>query len=711
MSSEDVARLMSDSSWTMHLDRGPKSGVEGRQKHGSGEDGDSDYEVKFMDGELTRLHQDVKRLLADAVRRGSKNSGSSEVRPKLSGDVNESDSEHEDLKESLNIDSAMLKADIDAAVKSFFAKTAHSRSHDEARLGPYRPLRKKRDRRKSRKRYFRRRSFSGVISPGDEHRFSPWDVEETLDWCNDDRYRQLRLLNNALLESEDQESMVLHQGSNSSCDTVVNLVGGRGVIESTPPELEKGRPGIIRDTLVEVNAQTSDAMNDLIELMNVWVPDAISEADPSVVCPAHGFKPLKSGSKGAEEDITVGMGVIHERVVSSGWAPAVEHVADEGAALAARMLGRLDWVNSQLDEILSGPWLDELEKKTPSECPTPDIPVGHRSSTALLCGRRWSSQMESISCGITGYRIERNVFRSDRVYFQLSITQEGTSWTVERRVDEFQGLQQALVKSFGNQAVPELDLKSNSGGGLMSDLLSIREGWRRQRTADEELAECQVHLAVWLATVLANPSLMCIPLIVFLDSGEGTPGSPGRFLSNGSRGSLRREVQAEEHDHRSRAGSSVPTHPNLEAHIVTPQKGSVSPKSGFTTPRSGSIAVPCSGSGTTGVRGRGRHLRATSPVRPFWDRRGPLGQTGKGNIGGASPSGQSPSSSWGAGAPEGAGVMLLREGSGLGEGVVVGTGVSEAGVERDEMGEHLSPSTTSPTRYLAYLDSFFNAPL
>lgn len=181
-----------------------------------------------------------------------------------------------------------------------------------------------------------------------------------------------------------------------------------------------------------------------------------------------------------------------------------------------------------------------------------------RSSSVLLRRRRSAvGQTESISCGVPRYRVQVGKF-VDEVYFELSMTQARSMWTVERRLDEFFTLRVSLVATAADLATAAAAAKrqrtSNrswdkrygepppAGGDIDNDdayrqaelrvpVLAVKgNGWFEKsslkfilsgRKREEILAEKQVLLASWLANILADAELMSPDLVLFLGGGDG----------------------------------------------------------------------------------------------------------------------------------------------------------------------------------------------
>lgn len=166
--------------------------------------------------------------------------------------------------------------------------------------------------------------------------------------------------------------------------------------------------------------------------------------------------------------------------------------------------------------------------------------TGHhvQSSCDLLARRRSEKgQAEPMSCGVPRYRTQVTNHGTVAVYFELAITQAKSTWTIERRLEEFLDLRRSLVKTavdlakadlkiagpdgiahgpdyfmrVGEVRVPELDIKKPN----WFERSSIRSLFRR-RSREEMLAEKQVILASWLAKVLADSKLMSADLVRFL---------------------------------------------------------------------------------------------------------------------------------------------------------------------------------------------------
>ncbi|CAM9735792.1 unnamed protein product [Ascophyllum nodosum] len=161
-----------------------------------------------------------------------------------------------------------------------------------------------------------------------------------------------------------------------------------------------------------------------------------------------------------------------------------------------------------------------------------------QSSSDLLARRKSEKgQNEPMSCGVPRYRVEKTKRGADKVYFELAITQSKSTWTVERRIDEFFDLHRSLVKTASDLAKAEAKKGGNDGGAYSSvdfrrvgearvpDLNVKKTSWLEKtplrsflyrRSREEMLVEKQVLLASWLANVLADSTLMSADLVRFL---------------------------------------------------------------------------------------------------------------------------------------------------------------------------------------------------
>lgn len=213
------------------------------------------------------------------------------------------------------------------------------------------------------------------------------------------------------------------------------------------------------------------------------------------------------------------------------------------------------------------------------------LPRHPRSSSDLLQRRRSEQgQAEPMSCGVPRHRVQVTKGGGEVVYFELAITQARSTWTVERRVDEFVQLRRVLVAtaaglaaggssvsstarwhrghSVGTTAVsrePRLVRRWSSSGGKdgkrnVKDVQGVKDEHRRRaearvppldveesswleksrfgsmlfgaRKREEKLAEKQVLLASWLANVLADRELMSADLVRFLGGDSGVQTQP-----------------------------------------------------------------------------------------------------------------------------------------------------------------------------------------
>lgn len=191
-----------------------------------------------------------------------------------------------------------------------------------------------------------------------------------------------------------------------------------------------------------------------------------------------------------------------------------------------------------------------------------------RSSSDLLQRRRFEKgQSEPMSCGVPRYRTQVTRRGSEKVYFELAITQARSTWTVERHVSEFLDLRRSLVSTATDLAAAAQRQRVGSSSGSSSRLaqqtsqgaqkskgekggrgstasdcdyrragesrvpeITIDTGsWFERsrwgfffstRKREEKLAEKQVLLASWLAKVLADRELMSPDLVRFL-GGDG----------------------------------------------------------------------------------------------------------------------------------------------------------------------------------------------
>lgn len=203
----------------------------------------------------------------------------------------------------------------------------------------------------------------------------------------------------------------------------------------------------------------------------------------------------------------------------------------------------------------------QWQRRRPRASVLPRIPRDMpRKSSALLQRRRSATgEVEPISCGVPRYRIQVGRL-VDEVFYEVAITQARSTWTVERRLDEFVALRRALVATASKEAavaaataagkrqrgssgealpgmgssevgtdrsddgdvadgekrVPELHVNGNSWLGNTS-LGMMMSGRKRE----EVLTEKQVLLASWLANVLADPQLMSPDLVRFLGGSDG----------------------------------------------------------------------------------------------------------------------------------------------------------------------------------------------
>lgn len=195
-----------------------------------------------------------------------------------------------------------------------------------------------------------------------------------------------------------------------------------------------------------------------------------------------------------------------------------------------------------------------------------------RSSSDLLQRRRSTEgQAEPMSCGLPRHRVQVSKRGAPVVYFELAITQARSTWTVERRMDEFVELRRSLVATATDLAAAaaakrqdrSANLESQDvaqqqvgrshvpGGGpdgkagslehesrdysceaearvpeLVVDRSSLFEGTRFGSVLyggrrEEKLAEKQVVLASWLANILADRELMSPDLVRFLGGDRG----------------------------------------------------------------------------------------------------------------------------------------------------------------------------------------------
>ncbi|CAM9555631.1 unnamed protein product [Pylaiella littoralis] len=215
-----------------------------------------------------------------------------------------------------------------------------------------------------------------------------------------------------------------------------------------------------------------------------------------------------------------------------------------------------------------------------------------RSSSDLLRNRRSEKgQAEPMSCGVPRHRVQVSRGGDNNiVYYELAITQAKSTWTLERRLDEFVELRRSLVatatdlaaaaavadrerqaaqagqKQFGRRSFSSSpcfpadvhfarsDDAGGGGGGERSEsgvgrnLAEARREYRRQaevrvpelppernswfdsssiwsvlygRKREEKLTEMQVHLASWLASVLADRELLSTDLVCFLGGDSG----------------------------------------------------------------------------------------------------------------------------------------------------------------------------------------------
>lgn len=195
-----------------------------------------------------------------------------------------------------------------------------------------------------------------------------------------------------------------------------------------------------------------------------------------------------------------------------------------------------------------------------------------RSSSDLLSHRRSEKgQAEPMSCGVPRHRVQVSEGgENDVVYFELCVWQARSTWTLERRMDEFVELRRSLVATATDlaaataaeerrrQAARAKQASAGGGGGLGGfdsrevgvprDLAEARREHRREaearvpelpperkswfdsssiwsvmyaRKREEKLTERQVHLASWLAHVLADRELVSPDLVRFLGGDSG----------------------------------------------------------------------------------------------------------------------------------------------------------------------------------------------
>ncbi|CAM9402714.1 unnamed protein product, partial [Discosporangium mesarthrocarpum] len=516
ISSRDLSVWSGYSSMGEPLAHSWEDGCDGRSSFSRPKSVDEGSVPTFMDDELTRLHHDLTVRLAECMyRKGSHRSLSvGEGRDPSDGDDCSDDDEDEATK--------TLRIDIDTALRNFFEESTNStKTYPAGRRSSHQSMPPKREKKDVRIR--RRQSFSGRVFPGSEHLFSPWDVEHTL--CpglpaNSNGVQSKSNGWSSTDEDKPQEHIVLHQGSSSNFDTVLGLVNSENEVKSLPtPGTRRWKSFLVRETLAEVTAQTRDAMADLHDLK------ALLQAEVRAGRRTAGEREAGAGPEAGK----FGVGVSEHGAEGPGTdQPAfrLRHLACEGVALSSRLIGRLDWASTQLDEILAGPWLENQSNMESSILAGSDessrgasfarISKLHlrRSSTALLQSRQLSKDMEPISCSVNGYRVVCS-FPQFFVYFQLNITQEETSWGVERSLDEFRSLRRTLAQTFGEDKVPPLNLGE---GWLESAGLGTLMG--AAGMTPESLAERQILVAEWLASVLADPAFMSRELIVFLDGKE-----------------------------------------------------------------------------------------------------------------------------------------------------------------------------------------------
>ncbi|CAM9186161.1 unnamed protein product, partial [Sphacelaria rigidula] len=327
----------------------------------------------------------------------------------------------------------------------------------------------------------------------------------------------------------------------------------------------------------------SEDTGRLLEALKATLTEESKPASTTLLEDPPGVKPLSSHSgrqvselwrtlaPASRQEISESQG----RGPSFSAAPAAAARGNKGMPLLLLAMENVEHISAQVSQLLqessshlrasspSTPMLPlergarphQWQKRRPRASVLPRVPRDiPRKSSALLQRRRSATgQVEPISCGVPRYRIEVGRL-VDEVFYEVAITQARSTWTVERRLDEFVTLRRALVATASKEAaagkrqrgssgealpgmgasgvetnrfddsyvvdgekrVPELHVNGNSWLGNTS-LGMMMSG----RNREEALTEKQVLLASWLANVLADPQLMSPDLVRFLGGSDG----------------------------------------------------------------------------------------------------------------------------------------------------------------------------------------------
>lgn len=264
-------------------------------------------------------------------------------------------------------------------------------------------------------------------------------------------------------------------------------------------------------------------------------------------------------------------------------------------ALGGSGMDESDRVHRRLGSSSSSRLQEEQQRQRPGPGPRQRsgrmLPSGmlarqSRSSSELLQRRHTRrGQAEPMSCGVPRHRVQVSKHGDDVVFFELAITQARSTWTLERRMDEFLELRRSLVGTATELAVvaagaaakyiPTNPLERERGGPVCPTPRSTERkrkssgaldavdenggvrggattaGWKDRlreaearvpklpgeqsswfgtmrlwpfvsaRKREERLTEKQVLLASWLANVLADHELMSPDLVRFLGGDYG----------------------------------------------------------------------------------------------------------------------------------------------------------------------------------------------
>lgn len=302
---------------------------------------------------------------------------------------------------------------------------------------------------------------------------------------------------------------------------------------------------ISKETLMDLRARSAEATRNVEAMKALMVEDgkggATQKRDRGRVSQRHRqpAKPVVTSRESVTSPADSGSNRVPQLI------RAVENLQKVNAELNAELArvsgrnARAQYLRSRSSSSLMPRQRGIIKWRRSREFSVGKITGHHVQSSSDLLARRRSEkgQAEPMSCGVPRYRTQVTNRGTVAVYFELVITQAKSTWTIERRLEEFLELRRSLVKTavdlakadsktvgpdgiaigpddfwrVGEARVPELDIKKST----WFERSSIRSLFSR-RSREEMLAEKQVVLASWLAKVLADSKLMSADLVRFL---------------------------------------------------------------------------------------------------------------------------------------------------------------------------------------------------